>query len=37
MSWGPGLLSSLQDCGGPLHGIIKIFKNAPVVHVELSV
>lgn len=31
-----GLLSSLQGCGGPLHGI-EIFKNTHVVHNELSV
>lgn len=37
MTWGAGLLSSLQDCSDPLHGIIKIFKNTSVEHIELSV
>lgn len=37
MTWGAGLLSSLENCGGSLQGIIKIFKNTAVVHIELSV
>lgn len=37
MTWCPGLLGSLQNCSVPLHNIIKIFKNASMVHIELAV
>lgn len=37
MTWGAGLINLLQDCDGPLHGFMKVFKNTSMVHVGLFV